>query len=129
MTTPSILVRAPGKLVLLGEYAVLEPGNEALVVAVDRYVRVRLAPAAAPTLDCPDLGIVALAGELRDGAIRWGGAGEPALTRKLAFVDQVLALVLERAHRRGTAVRPFSLRVESELGAGSEAERRLAELP
>ncbi len=120
MTAPSILVRAPGKLMLLGEYAVLEPGNEALVVAVDRFVRVRLAPAEAPTLDCPDLGIVALAGQLRDGAIRWAGADEPALARKLTFVDHVLALVLESAHRRGNAVRPFSLRIESELGVGSD---------
>ncbi len=37
----SVVVRAPGKVVLIGEYAVLD-GAEALVLAVDRYVRVEI---------------------------------------------------------------------------------------
>ncbi|WP_280390723.1 phosphomevalonate kinase [Nocardia brasiliensis] len=37
-----IAVRAPGKLMIAGEYAVLEPGRPAVVVAVDRWVEVRL---------------------------------------------------------------------------------------
>ncbi|MBK7976151.1 MAG: hypothetical protein IPK07_23725 [Deltaproteobacteria bacterium] len=120
MTPSTIVARAPGKLMLLGEYAVLEPGCEALVVAVDRFVRVRIEPAAAPVLDCPDLGIVALDGELRDGAIHWRGGDDPALARKLAFVDQTLALVLAAARRRGAEPPPFALTVESELGAGPD---------
>jgi phosphomevalonate kinase len=41
----TVLASAPGKLVLVGEYAVLE-GAPALVLAVDRRVRVTIAPAA-----------------------------------------------------------------------------------
>ncbi|MFE0062536.1 phosphomevalonate kinase [Streptomyces sp. NPDC059003] len=37
--------QAPGKLVLAGEYAVLTPGQLALVAAVDRYVTVTATPA------------------------------------------------------------------------------------
>jgi phosphomevalonate kinase len=37
-----IETRAPGKLFILGEYAVVEPGEPAVLVAVDRYLRVRL---------------------------------------------------------------------------------------
>jgi len=40
------LARSPGKLVVLGEYAVLD-GAEALVLAVDRYARAELAPSTA----------------------------------------------------------------------------------
>ncbi|MFH7595712.1 phosphomevalonate kinase [Streptomyces racemochromogenes] len=36
--------RAPGKLLLVGEYAVLEPGRPAVVMAVDRYVTVTATP-------------------------------------------------------------------------------------
>jgi phosphomevalonate kinase len=43
-----IVARAPGKLVALGEYAVLE-GGPAVVLAVDRFVEVELAPNAAGT--------------------------------------------------------------------------------
>lgn len=37
--------RAPGKLFVAGEYAVLEPGQPAIVMAVDRYVTVTVAAA------------------------------------------------------------------------------------
>lgn len=37
-----IETRAPGKLFIVGEYAVVEPGEPAVLVAVDRYLRVRL---------------------------------------------------------------------------------------
>ncbi|SEC55622.1 phosphomevalonate kinase [Paramicrobacterium humi] len=39
-----ITVRAPGKLFIAGEYAVVEPGNPSVLIAVDRYVRVDLTP-------------------------------------------------------------------------------------
>lgn len=41
----AITARAPGKLVILGEYAVLS-GAQALVMAVDRYAKARIEPSA-----------------------------------------------------------------------------------
>ncbi|WP_449277245.1 phosphomevalonate kinase [Leucobacter sp. GX24907] len=38
-----IETRAPGKLFIAGEYAVVEPGQPAVLVAVNRYISVRLA--------------------------------------------------------------------------------------
>lgn len=40
----SALARAPGKLFIAGEYAVVEPGEAAVLVAVDRYLTVRVSP-------------------------------------------------------------------------------------
>ncbi|GAA2916844.1 phosphomevalonate kinase [Streptomyces thioluteus] len=37
---PAVVRRAPGKLFIAGEYAVVEPGNQAVLVAVDRYITV-----------------------------------------------------------------------------------------
>ena len=37
-----IETRAPGKLYITGEYAVVEPGGAAVLAAVDRYITVRL---------------------------------------------------------------------------------------
>ena len=36
---------APGKLYIAGEYAVVEPGHRAVLVAVDRFITVRITPA------------------------------------------------------------------------------------
>ena len=51
-----ITAQAPGKLLLLGEYAVLE-GAPALVVAVDRLARVRVASAERFEISAPQVGI------------------------------------------------------------------------
>jgi isopentenyl-diphosphate delta-isomerase len=45
-----ITARAPGKLFIAGEYAVTNPGSPAVLVAVDKYVTVRLSPVP-PTAD------------------------------------------------------------------------------
>jgi phosphomevalonate kinase len=45
----TLIARAPGKLFLLGEYAVLD-GAPAIVAAVDRSIEVRLAPLATATV-------------------------------------------------------------------------------
>src|SRR5690606_24645033 len=37
-----ITVRAPGKLFVAGEYAAVEPGEPAVIIAVDRYLAVTL---------------------------------------------------------------------------------------
>lgn len=50
MTSESSTFRAPGKLILLGEYAVLG-GAPALVVAVDRHARCTVEPADASIVD------------------------------------------------------------------------------
>ena len=39
----SIRVKVPGKLILLGEYAVLD-GADALVASIDRYVIAEISP-------------------------------------------------------------------------------------
>lgn len=62
-----LVVSAPGKLMLSGEYAVLE-GAEAVVAAVDRRVRVWLAPAAARSTSLsPEV-----AAARREAERRWG---------------------------------------------------------
>ena len=40
-----ISASAPGKLYIAGEYAVVEPGHPAILVAVDRFVTVSVSPA------------------------------------------------------------------------------------
>ena len=57
---------APGKMFIAGEYAVLEPGHPALLVAVDRQVGV--------TVSAPEDAEVVVESDLRPGRPGCGGA-------------------------------------------------------
>lgn len=87
----TVTASAPGKVVLLGEYAVLD-GAPALVLAVDRRARVTLRQTGEPwcTVDAPSLGISAAACRLGStGRIEWS-RGQRTSAR-LALVATVLA--------------------------------------
>ncbi len=130
------LASAPGKVVLLGEYAVLE-GAPALVQAVDRRCRVELTECAETEcrVEAPQLGIppvhFALAAE---GRLRWQEAMPASFARTAALIDSVL----EHVHRRGARVTPFRMRVDTaelfdtngkgtvKLGLGSSAATAVA---
>lgn len=86
-----IVASAPGKLVLLGEYAVLE-GAPAVVMAVDRRARATLSDAASDDylIDAPSLGIHGARGRLGDGRIEWPDLA-PAEANKLQLTGAVIA--------------------------------------
>lgn len=112
-----VTVSAPGKVVILGEYAVLE-GAPALVMAVDRRVRVTLS--SRPDGDC-SISAPGWVGEpglfrLGESGPEWRGVGEP----KLALATQVVNWFFAR-QPRGQAREPFDLLLDS--GELSQATR------
>lgn len=80
---------APGKLILLGEYAVLE-GAPAVVLAVDRHARVTVKHAAAGNrLYAPQIGADGLSFEYGADGVTFATA-DPRLNERLALVGAVL---------------------------------------
>ncbi|MBC2900344.1 phosphomevalonate kinase [Streptomyces cupreus] len=100
--------RAPGKLFVAGEYAVVEPGNPAILVAVDRYVTVTVTdPVEAGVEISSDLGPRGARLRWRDGRL----APHAGLTHVLSAIETVARLLAER----GLPAPEFSLLVESGL--------------
>lgn len=81
-----ITTRAPGKLFIVGEYAVVEAGEPAVLVAVNRYLHVRLRE-----------------------------QSEPAQHSEGPYVDAAIRVIDELRADRGLAERYFTLETESEL--------------
>lgn len=91
---------APGKLILLGEYAVLD-GAPAVVMAVDRRARVRLSPAPGRPdgeirVHAPDLGRVAAGRLTADGVPQWQ---DEDTARALRLVTTVFSTLADRRLR------------------------------
>ena len=113
-----ILASAPGKAVLLGEYAVLD-GAPALSLAINRRARVELEPSrdADGLIEASQLGIEPVRFELSDdGVVKWDCSDWPAFRRTGAIIEHLVA----HARRRFGSFPPFRARIDTaELFAGS----------
>ncbi|MFE5775062.1 phosphomevalonate kinase [Brachybacterium sp. NPDC056505] len=110
-----IETRAPGKLYIAGEYAVVEPGHPAILVAVDRYLTVRLTEAIG-------MGRVH-SSRYGHGPVTWvrDADGDTIVVDHSPF-DYVTAAItiLERLRsERGLDPRYFDLHIDSELDDSS----------
>ena len=111
----AIVASAPGKLFLLGEYAVLS-GAPALLTAVDRRVTVTIEELDTGPwrLSAPDLGLSRLA--LGDGGSVPGGLDEDTV-RRLRLFDAVRSAVAQCARRHPDARGPRPLSITTNSGA------------
>lgn len=133
-----VVASAPGKAVLIGEYAVLN-GSPALVLAVNRRARVtvRVCPRNASHVEVPQLGLEPVRFRLRsDMRIDWldNQADQPAFRR----ARQTLDWQLGRGARLGASFDGLQIRIDTsalyrqtredavKLGIGSSAAMTVA---
>ena len=129
-------VTAPGKLLLFGEYVVLE-GAPALVMAVNRRITVRAIPHSTFTLTAPTLNVEALPlASLKGGALQF--TADAMRDSRLVLVRAVLQWAAEHAREQGVLLPPVALDIDTEafllkkrgdkLGLGSSAALAVAVL-
>ncbi|WP_054686934.1 phosphomevalonate kinase [Microbacterium sp. No. 7] len=116
----SVVARAPGKLFVAGEYAVVSPGEPAVLVAVDRFLTATLTPhggdggrIASPALSASPLPWRRAA----DGSIAIDGTG------RAAYLASLLTLADRLRAERGIAPAGFDLAIDS--GLDDDAGRKL----
>ncbi|WP_257477023.1 phosphomevalonate kinase [Acidipropionibacterium jensenii] len=105
-----IETRAPGKLYIAGEYAVVEPGHPAVLVAVDRCITVRLTAGS-------QMGKVHST-RYGHGPVTWVRDADGQIVTDRSPYDYVTATisVMEKLRaERGLAPRYFDLHIDSEL--------------
>ncbi|MEU7646369.1 phosphomevalonate kinase [Streptomyces huasconensis] len=105
--------QAPGKLFIAGEYAVVEPGHPAILVAVDRQVRVTVSAAeGADIVIESDLRPAPARLRRRAGGFAAAATSAPdGLTHVVSAIDVVGALLAEH----GLSVPPVQVSISSRL--------------
>lgn len=110
-----VVARAPGKLYIAGEYAVVEPGHRAVLVAVNRFITVRITPCSpaggyAGTISSRlyDTGSRSWRHRPQDGLAEAVGGDDDYVISAIRVVE---ALVAEGGGRLGS----FNLGISSEL--------------
>lgn len=124
---------APAKLVVAGDYAVLE-GAPAVVIAVNRRACVNVEPRvdddAAFCVDAPDLDIHGARGRLQDGRMVWSDAA--AVAERLRLVTAVLEYLVQSGRHIAPAHIALNTRAffaddgTTKLGIGSSAALTVA---
>lgn len=127
----AISASAPGKLVLAGDYAVLD-GAPAVVLALARRAHAHLLPGLRRgiELEAPEIGAHTLAGSWRDGQVQWQDVPEAARGRL-----HLVTALLERQARHGLLPPALRIRLDTreffaadggKLGLGSSAALTVA---
>ncbi|GAA4292767.1 hypothetical protein GCM10023148_55930 [Actinokineospora soli] len=101
--TRVVVRRAPGKLFIAGEYAVLEPGVPAILVAVDRWVTV--------TVTAADHGVVVVS-DLDPREARYS---RDDLADATGPVGSAIGVVVDLLAERGLPVPPMRVEIGSDL--------------
>ncbi|SER53623.1 phosphomevalonate kinase [Propionibacterium cyclohexanicum] len=108
-------VRAPGKLYIAGEYAVVEPGQPAVLVAIDRYITVRVVAATdAGHIRSDQYENLPLVWHRLDGDLVIEYEETP-----YSFVLSAIRVVEEAARALGAPLTLFDLDITSELDDAS----------
>ncbi|PXX61768.1 phosphomevalonate kinase [Nocardia tenerifensis] len=107
-----IACRAPGKLYIAGEYAVIEPGFPAVLIAVDRYTTAHVAEADATAVTSDLFGDKLISLERVDGRL------VAPTCDGLDYVTSAIWVVERLLTELGHPVRQFRLRLTSALHDG-----------
>ncbi|MRH44439.1 phosphomevalonate kinase [Aquibacillus halophilus] len=103
-------VRVPGKLFIAGEYAVLDPGQLAIVVAVDRYMTATIKESNDNLLSLPQLNL---------SLVTWTGSGENVTYNvsdsRLRFIQHTISVVEQYLQGKEIKLQPLHLEITSEL--------------
>lgn len=112
MSRVQYVTQTPGKLMIGGEYAVLEPAQPAIVMAINRYVTVSAARNASVenTLSLPTF----------QSTVTWSyDAGEVCFSPAHASLKTVGEAISVALHYIGDPLPPLAIHIESQLDNGS----------
>jgi phosphomevalonate kinase len=110
MNYSSYSVKVPGKLMIAGEYAVLEPNQKAVVVAVNRYVTACIKLSTQNNLSLPQLGLEDITWKISDERVQFNVSDS-----RLSFIQNAISVASRFLQEKPVLLRPFELQIKSEL--------------
>src|SRR5699024_1014986 len=107
-------VKVPGKLMVAGEFAVLEPYEPLLVMAVDRFVYADLEDVSVGALTLENFGLHEMEWVFTDSELQVQSEDD-----RVTFVAAAMESALLYVSERGISLSPFHLFIRSELDDGA----------
>jgi phosphomevalonate kinase len=110
MTFSSYRVSVPGKLLIAGEYAVIEPNQQAVVIAVNRYITATIEPSRQNILSLPQFGLDDATWELSEKDVQFS-----ITDQRLRFIQNSIMIANQFLKENSVPLQPFHLSIKSAL--------------
>ncbi len=110
MINSGSIIKVPGKLMVAGEYAVLESGHRAVVVAVNRYITATIKPSLFNELSLPQLGLEGITWNYDEKGMEYYLRDD-----RLSFVKNAMSTAFDYLQEKGIQLHPFQLQIKSDL--------------
>lgn len=108
--TKELTVKTPGKLMVAGEFAVLEPYQKLVVMAVDRFVFTTIAASEQNVVDLLSFDMHHLTWELQGNHVVFDTEDS-----RLTFIQAALETTFIYLHEKNMNTKPFAISIRSEL--------------
>ncbi len=108
-------VKAPGKLLLTGEWAVLEVGNPCIVLAVDKYVTAKVEESGSIAISARDLGVENKEAKFDGKQLQFKQALSDEEKEKIVMAKNSVEICLRYLQEKGIETKKFSASTESEI--------------
>ncbi|WP_234447140.1 phosphomevalonate kinase [Virgibacillus salexigens] len=103
-------IKVPGKLMVAGEFAVLQPNNHLVVMAVDRYVYATIQPTETNEISLLDFQLEQLEWEFTNGRVKID-----CDDIRTSFVEEAMTIAIKYLKEQRILIKPFRLTIKSEL--------------
>ncbi|WP_404457130.1 phosphomevalonate kinase [Oceanobacillus kapialis] len=114
MPNTPMTIKVPGKLMIAGEFAVLEPHHQLVVMAVDRYVYTTIEESNQNYVSLHDFQLIDLNWDYENGKLTIH-TDHP----KTVFVQEAMRIAMVYLHEKNIQPGPFAISVKSELDDAS----------
>ncbi|MGO1371881.1 MAG: phosphomevalonate kinase [Senegalia sp. (in: firmicutes)] len=110
MTQSSLTVKAPGKLMIAGEYSVLAPNQKSVVIAVNRYITINIELNQKNIISIPKMNLENITWQIKDEDIEFN-----VWDKRLEFIKNAISTSIKFLRENLVGIKSFKLQVESEL--------------
>lgn len=114
MGTTPLIIKVPGKLMIAGEYAVLEKYQTLVAMAVDRFVYATITTDGEQVVDFVNINVRNVSWQLEEDQVMFD-----TTHKKLTFAKQAMEVSLKYLREQQIEIQPFALSVRSELDDAS----------
>ncbi|MDP6670723.1 MAG: phosphomevalonate kinase [archaeon] len=108
-------VKAPGKLMLAGEWSVLEVGNPCIVMAVDKYVKAIAEESESSVINAKDLGIENKEAEFDGKELKFKEELSEEEKEKIVMAKNSVEITLRYLQEAGVETKKFNISTHSEI--------------